>query len=57
MGVLRILAFQNPEFKISADFNILALQKSEFQIMAAFKILAFPESWIKRLVFRQGFSF
>ena len=29
-----MLAFQNPEFKILADFKILALQNSELKILA-----------------------
>ena len=37
----KILAFQNPKFKILADFKILAIQNPEFKILANFKILAF----------------
>ena len=36
-----ILAFQNLEFKILADFKILAFPKPEFKILADFKIIAF----------------
>ena len=35
-----MLAFQNPEFKIQADFEILGFQNPEFKIVADFKILA-----------------
>ena len=41
MADLRILAFQNPEFKILADFMILAFHNPEFKILTDFKILAF----------------
>ena len=43
LAVVQILAFQNPEFKILADFKILALLNSEFQNLADFKILAFKK--------------
>ena len=33
-----ILAFQNPEFKILADFKILAFKNPKFKILAEFKI-------------------
>ena len=44
----KILAFQNPEFTISADFKILAFPNAEPKILEDFKILAFqdPELWI-----------
>ena len=38
-----IFAFQNPEFKILADFKILAFQNPEFKISADFKILVLTE--------------
>ena len=42
MAEFKILAFQNLEFKILADFKILAFYKNlEFKILADFKILAF----------------
>ena len=37
----KILAFQNPEFKISAEFKILGFQNPEFKLCADFKVLAF----------------
>ena len=37
MGHSKILAFQNPEFKILAEFNILAFQNPEFKILAKFE--------------------
>ena len=37
----KIFAFQNPEFKIMADFKILGFKNPEFKILADFKILAF----------------
>ena len=39
-------AFQNPEFKILADFNNLVFQNPEFIILGEIKILSFlnPES-------------
>ena len=36
-----MLAFQNPEYKISDDFKLLPFQNPEFTILADFKILAF----------------
>ena len=30
----KILAFQNPDFKILVDFKILSFQKPEFKILA-----------------------
>ena len=39
--ILKILAFQDPEFKILIDFKTLAFQYPEFQILSDFKILAF----------------
>ena len=41
MADFKILAFQNPEFKILADFKILAFHDPEFKIFAYFKISAF----------------
>ena len=40
MADFKILAFQNPEFKISAHFKILGSRNTEFKILADFKILA-----------------
>ena len=37
----KILAFQNPEFKILSDFRILAFQNPEFKRLDDFNILAF----------------
>ena len=55
----RILAFQNPEFKISSDlkilvfqnlqFNILASQSADFKILADVKILDFENLELKIL--------
>ena len=42
-----IVAFQNPEFKILADFKILAFQNPEFKILADFKILAVQNTELK----------
>ena len=36
-----ILALQNPEFTILAEFKILAFQNPEFKVLADFKIFAF----------------
>ena len=36
----KILAFENPKFKISAEFTILGLENPEFKIFADFTILA-----------------
>ena len=38
----KILAFENPEFKILADFKNLALENPEFKILADFKNLPLP---------------
>ena len=44
MAHFKILAFQNPEFKILADLKILAIQILEFKILdfqnTKFKLLA-----------------
>ena len=32
-----MLAFQNPQFKILADFKMLAFQNPQFKILADFK--------------------
>ena len=37
----KILALQNPEFKILAEFKILGFQNPEFKRLADFKVLAF----------------
>ena len=37
MRDFKILAFQNPEFKILADFKILAFQNPEFKLLAEYK--------------------
>ena len=37
----KILALENPEFKILAEFKILGLQNPEFKILADFKVLGF----------------
>ena len=47
MADFKILAFQNPEFKILADLKILAFQNPEFQILADFKIIAFQNPEFK----------
>ena len=47
MAHCKILAFQNPEFKIFGEFKILAFQNSEFKILFDFKILAFQNSELK----------
>ena len=45
----KILAFQNPEFKILAQLKILAFQYSEFKIFADLKILAFQNPELKEV--------
>ena len=40
MADSKILAFQNPEFKILVGFKILAFENPEFKTLADFKILA-----------------
>ena len=49
MAYFKILAFQNPQFKILADFKILAFHNSQFKILADFKILAFHNPEFKIL--------
>ena len=39
-----MLAFENPEFKISTDFKILAFENPEFKIFGRFKDFSFPKS-------------
>ena len=56
MAYLKIVAFQNPEFKIFADFKILAFQNPEFKILADFKILAFKNPEFKILADSLDFS-
>ena len=34
---LKILAFQNPEFKIFGEFKMLAFQNPEFKLLAEYK--------------------
>ena len=46
-----ILAFQDPKFKILADFKILAFQNPEFKILVAFQILAVQNPEYKILAF------
>ena len=36
MADLKILAFQNPEFKIFGEFKMLAFQNPEFKLLAEF---------------------
>ena len=51
-----ILAFQNPEFKILADFNILAFQNHAFKILGDLKILAFQNPYaIMRLKIHESY--
>ena len=40
-GRFQDFSFQNPKFKILAEFKILAFQNPEFKILADLKILAF----------------
>ena len=40
----KILAFQNPEFKILADFNILAFHNPAFKILGGPEDFSFPKS-------------
>ena len=47
MAFFKILAFQNPVFKIFSDFKILAFQNFELNILAFFKILAFQNPEFK----------
>ena len=49
MAHFRILAFQNPVFKILAQLKILAFQYSEFKIFADLKILAFQNPELKEV--------
>ena len=49
MDDFKILAFQNPEFKIFDDFKILTFQNPEFKILDDFKILAFQNPQLKIL--------
>ena len=49
MADFKILAFQNPEFKILADFKMLGFQNPEFKIFADFKILPFQNREFKTL--------
>ena len=49
---MKILAFENPEFKILDDFKILAFQNPEFKIFGEFKILAFQNTDFKILAFQ-----
>ena len=49
MGHFKILAFQNPEFKIFAQLRILAFQYPEFKILADLKILAFKNPELKEV--------
>ena len=37
MADLKILAFQNPEFKIFGEFKMLAFQNPEFKLLAEYK--------------------
>ena len=37
--ITKVLAFQNPEFKILADFKVLVFKNPEFKTLAEFKIL------------------
>ena len=58
MAHLKILAFENPEFKILDDFKILAFQNPEFKIFGEFKILAFQNTDFKILAeFNTGEDF
>ena len=54
---LLLLAFQNPAFKILADFNILGFQNTELKILADFDVFSFRKSWCKILVDFQIFAF
>ena len=49
MAHFKILAFQNPEFKIFAQLRILAFQYPEFKILADLKILAFKNPELKEV--------
>ena len=49
MAHFKILAFQNPEFKILAQLKILAFQYPEFKILADLKILAFKNPELKEV--------
>ena len=49
MAHFKILAFQNPVFKILAQLKILAFQYSEFKIFADLKILAFQNPELKEV--------
>ena len=49
MAHFKILAFQNPVFKILAQLKILAFQYSEFKIFADVKILAFQNPELKEV--------
>ena len=49
MAHLKILAFQNPEFKIFAQLRMLAFQYPEFKILAYLKILAFKNPELKEV--------
>ena len=49
MAHLKVLAFQNPEFKILADFNILAFQNPKLKIFGWLQDFIFPKSWIQDL--------
>ena len=37
MADLKILAFENPEFKIFGEFKMLAFQNPEFKLLAEYK--------------------
>ena len=45
--LFKIVAFQNPEFKILDDWKILAFPNPEFKILAAFKIVALQNPQFK----------
>ena len=49
MAHFKILAFQNPEFKILAQLKILAFQYPEFKILADLKIAAFENPELKEV--------
>ena len=49
MAHFKILAFQNPEFKILAQLKILAFQYPEFKFLADLKIAAYENPELKEV--------